>query len=101
MGSDDLATAAGDGVDDTGVPFADLTSACPYPEVTADRRLDPYWHGLWGGGSQASWLSRSMLKRVGTDRVSRLRDADPSRTCDQAITEILTRRRSARLTALA
>ena len=81
------------GVDDTPVPFADLDSACPDPEVTAARRLDPYWHGLWGDGSQASWLNRSLLERLGTDRVSRVRDADTSRTREQAITEILTRRR--------
>ena len=89
------------GIDDTPVPFADLESACPTTDVTAARRLDPYWHGLWGDGSQASWLSRSLLERLGTDRVSRVRDADTSRTREQAITEILTRRRQARLTALA
>jgi len=94
-------TAARDGVDDTPIPFTELPSLCPTAEVTAARRLDPYWHGLWGGGSQASWLNRSLLERLGTDRVSRVPDADTSRTRDQAITEILTRRRSARLTALA
>jgi hypothetical protein len=89
------------GVDDTPIPFADLESACPTTEVTAARRIDPYWHGLWGDGSQASWLNRSLLERLGTDRVSRVRDTDTSRTREQAIAEILTRRRQARLTALA
>jgi len=95
------ATAAQDGIDDTPVPFAGQASACPDPDVTAARRLDPYWHGLWGDGSQASWLSRSLLERLGTDRVSRLRDADTSRTRAEAITEITTKRTGARLAALA
>ena len=95
------ATAAQDGIDDTPVPFAGRPSACPDPDVTAARRLDPYWHGLWGDGSQASWLSRSLLERLGTDRVSRLRDADTSRTRAEAITEITTKRTGARLAALA
>jgi hypothetical protein len=90
------------GVDDTPIPFADLESACPTTEVTAARRIDPYWHGLWGDGSQqASWLNRSLLERLGTDRVSRVRDTDTSCTREQAVSENLTRRRQARLTALA
>ena len=95
------AAAARDGIDDTSIPFAGRSSACPDPDVTAARRLDPYWHGLWGDGTQASWLSRSLLERLGSDRVARVRDADTGRTREQATTEIFTRRRDARLTALA
>ena len=94
-------TAEKYGIDDTPAPFADQTSACPYAEVTAAHRLDPFWHGLWADGSQASWMSRALLERLGTDRVSRLKDADTGRTREQAIAEILGHRRTARLTALA
>ena len=81
------------GVDDTPVPFADRPSACPDPDVTAARRLDPYWHGLWGDGSQASWLNRSLLERLGTDRVSGSGTPTPAAPGSEAITEILTDRR--------
>ena len=39
-------TADRHGIDDTPAPFADRESACPYTEVTAAQRLDPFWHGL-------------------------------------------------------
>lgn len=41
----------------------EFSSACPVVEVTAHRRLDPYWDGLWGVGSGASWLSATIARR--------------------------------------
>lgn len=43
--------------------FNDLGSACPTPGLDAANRFDPYWDGLWGTGSAASWLSIDLARR--------------------------------------
>jgi hypothetical protein len=39
------------------VPFNQVPSACPTPDVATANRVDPFYAGLWATGSQASWLS--------------------------------------------
>jgi len=52
-------------------PFAEMGSACPSTSVDAAHRLDPYWFGLWTGGTQVSWTSRAL--QAGCDTVDGVR----------------------------
>lgn len=65
--------------------FADMASACPTESVNAAHRLDPYWFGLWAGGSQMAWASRALVGRLSDAGVDRLRRADSRVTPEQAM----------------
>lgn len=43
--------------------FSDLDAATTANGLDAAHRLDPYWDGLWGAGSAASWLSADLARR--------------------------------------
>lgn len=60
----------------TMVPLAEFGSACPEPRVRAETRVDPFWHGLWVGGSQTTWLSHAVAQRRQVDGVGRMRWKD-------------------------
>jgi len=67
------------------IPFAEMASACPSTSVDAAHRLDPYWFGLWTGGSQVSWTSRALAVRLADAGVGRLRRADARVSPEQAM----------------
>lgn len=67
------------------IPFAEMASACPSTSVDAAHRLDPYWFGLWAGGSQVSWTSRALVQRLADAGVGRLRRADARVSPEQAM----------------
>lgn len=52
--------------------WADLTSACRLDGLDAGGRLDPYFDGLWGSGSGASWLSAGLARRQEAAGLGRL-----------------------------
>jgi len=59
------------------IPFAEMVSACPSTSVDAAHRLDPYWFGLWTGGTQVSWNSRGLAHRLdAAGMVRQRRDGD-------------------------
>lgn len=60
--------------------LAELGSRCPHPEVTADRRADPYYDGQWDLGATASWSSFALARRQadgGVVRRTARNSADP------------------------
>lgn len=65
-------------------PFAEMGSACPTTSVDAAHRLDPYWFGLWTGGSQVSWTSRALMQRLADAGVGQLRRSDARVSPEQA-----------------
>lgn len=67
------------------IPFAEMASACPSTSVDAAHRLDPYWFGLWTGGTQVSWTSRALAVRLADAGVGRLRRADARVSPEQAM----------------
>ncbi len=67
------------------IPFAEMASACPSTSVDAAHRLDPYWFGLWAGGSQVSWTSRALVQRLDDAGVGRLRRSDARVSPEQAM----------------
>ena len=72
------------------VPLSSWRSACPVAEWTADRRVDPYWQGLWPvGGSQASWLSAEVAWRREEAGLGRVRRADRRLTAERARADLL------------
>lgn len=85
------------------IEFSSMTSACPTPGFTAADRGDPFFHGMWGDGSQASWLSRRLMERLHAERLVNLRRGDLDRTVEQAVAELTRRgnrqRHSARMRA--
>lgn len=52
--------------------MSDLASPAAEIGMGADARLDPYWDGLWGAGSAASWLSVSLARRQAAAGLGRL-----------------------------
>ncbi len=78
-------------LDEPPIGFADLRSACPARGFTSAERIDPFWHGLWGDGSQASWLSRRLVDRLHAERMVDLRGGDLDRTVEQAVAELARR----------
>ncbi len=66
-------------------PFAEMGSACPSTSVDAAHRLDPYWFGLWTGGTQVSWTSRALVARLDDAGVGRMRRADARVSPEQAM----------------
>lgn len=46
------------------IPLSSLPNRNPVASTRCDARVDPYWDGLWGAGSQATWLSRSDVERA-------------------------------------
>jgi len=67
------------------IPFSEMASACPSTSVDAAHRLDPYWFGLWTGGSQVSWTSRALVQRRADAGVGQLRRADARVSPEQAM----------------
>ena len=67
------------------IPFAEMASACPSTSVDAAHRLDPYWFGLWTGGSQVSWTSRALLARLTDAGVGQPRRPDARVSPEQAM----------------
>lgn len=73
------------------VPFDDMRSAVPAdaPWRTAGR-VDPYWHGMFAGGAQASWVSRSVAERRDRDGVEPLLKRDKRWDVDKAVAALTT-----------
>jgi len=67
------------------IPFAEMGSACPTTSVAAAHRLDPYWFGLWTGGTQVSWTSRALAARLDAAGVNQLRRSDARVSPEQAM----------------
>lgn len=44
--------------------LASLPNRNPVLGARGHERIDPYWDGLWGAGSQASWFSRGDARRA-------------------------------------
>lgn len=81
------------------IEFSSMTSACPTSGFTAADRGDPFFHGMWGDGSQASWLSRRLMERLHAERLVNLRRGDLDRTAEQAVAELTRRGNRQRHTA--
>ena len=71
------------------VPFEQMGSANPHRSVDTAARVDPYFHGLFGGGAQASWLSRATAEQRQADGVGRLRLKDARITPEVAVRSLL------------
>lgn len=85
------------------IPFDELISACPTEDVDSAHRTDPYWFGLWVGGSQISWISREMADRREKAGIGRMYSADKRMTPEDGRRILLGRDafRQRRLSALA
>ncbi len=42
--------------------LAELRSACGDEALAAPARFDPYWGGMWSGGSSATWVSHGLAR---------------------------------------
>lgn len=43
--------------------FADVSNACPHPQLSAGVRFDPFYDGLWEAGANATWVSKQAADR--------------------------------------
>ena len=83
-------------------PFAAMRSRCPDPALRAAVRADPYWGGLWGNSSTATWLSRATAERMQAAGLGRMRASESRWTREEAMDRICAARgKQARLAALA
>lgn len=83
------------------VDLADLPTACPYPQVAVDQRVDPYWAGIWSAPSTASWLSLATARRRDVIGAARLRKPESRWTQEEAVEMMLGKFRRRRLHHLA
>ncbi len=83
------------------IPFTELRSRCTTPGFTAPDRLDPYFHGLWVDGAQASWLSKALLDRLRQAKLAKAHAGDAKATTGSALAALLRSRRQAHLSELA
>ena len=81
------------------IPFDTLRSRCPVAGFTAAHRADPYYHGLWMGGAQTSWLTRGAMWRMERDGIGIRPHREADYTPTLARRELWTNRRDTRLAA--
>ncbi len=80
------------------LPFHQVPSACPTPDVATANRVDPFYAGLWATGSQASWLSVEQAhaqQREGLGRLPAHLDADRKTALDRLTGPALPKRLNA------
>lgn len=83
------------------IPFGQLRSANTTPGFTATERIDPFWHGLWADGAQASWMSHKLLDRLHSAKLAKISRGEARATTESSLAALLRSRRQAHLDELA
>lgn len=83
------------------IPFSRLRCASTTPGFTAAERIDPFWHGLWADGAQASWMSRTLLDRLHAAKLAKISRGEARATTESSLAALLRTRRQAHLEELA
>lgn len=83
------------------IPFSRLRSANTAPGFTANERIDPYFHGLWADGAQASWMSRKLLDRLHSAKLAKISRGEAKASAKSSLAALLRSRRQAHLAELA
>ena len=83
------------------IPFTQLRSANPNPAFTAAERMDPFFHGLWVDGAQASWVSKALLNRLHAAKLTKVSRVEARATTESSLAALLRTRREAHLAELA
>ena len=83
------------------IPFSRLRCANPNPAFAADARIDPFFHGLWADGAQASWMSRKLLDRLHAAKLAKISRGEARATTESSLAALLRTRRDAHLRELA
>lgn len=83
------------------IPLNRLRSANLTPGFSAADRMDPFFHGMWVDGAQASWLSKELLNRLRTAKLAKVSRGEARATTASALAALLRTRREAHLRELA
>lgn len=83
------------------IPFGGLRSRCRVTACDAAHRVDPWYHNLWLGGAQTSWLTVNALRRMERDGVANRSRQEQGLTPASARERMWTHRRTLRLSTVA